>query len=90
MSAMALSMRFLDPTKRELKPSASIHASGKLGFNMDAASFMMLDKLPSYIVAVPNFERIPLRFFLIDSAIAEKNGSSTSNTRIKGRKVLLH
>ena len=66
-----MKLRFIDPTIRKLKPAARIHASGKLGFNSDAAKFMDLGKLPSYVVATSDSEQDRLQIFFIDSRISD-------------------
>lgn len=66
-----MKLTFVDPTARKLKPSARIHASGKLGFNTDAAKFMKLEDLPSYVVATSDSEQGKLQIFFIDSKISD-------------------
>lgn len=66
------SLRFIDPTIRKPKPSARVHASGKLGFNSDAAKFMNLEELPSYVVATSGSEQSKFQIFFIDPGIADE------------------
>ena len=65
-----MKLTFIDPTVRKPKPVARIHASGKLGFNSDAAKFMNLEALPSYVVATSHSEQGKFQVFFIDSMIS--------------------
>lgn len=65
-----MELTFIDPTVRKPKPVARIHASGKLGFNSDAAKFMNLEDLPSYVVATSYSEQGKFKVFFIDSMIS--------------------
>ena len=66
-----MELRFIDPTVRKLKPAATVHVSGKLGFNSDAAKFMDLEELPSYVVATSDSEQDRLQIFFIDPNAVE-------------------
>ena len=65
-------LNFIDPTVRQLKPAARVHVSGKLGFNSDAAKFMNLEELPSYVVATSDSEEGKYQIFFIDSEISKE------------------
>ena len=67
-----LTLIFWDPTKRIAKPSARIHASGKLGFNMDASIYMGLSTFPSFRVATQDGDKDTECIFLIDDGIPHK------------------
>ena len=79
-------LNFIDPTIRQLKPAARVHVSGKLGFNSDAAKFMNLEELPSYVVATPDSEEGKHQIFFIDSEISKEMESPPPITVAKAGK----
>ena len=81
-----MKLRFIDPTVRQLKPAARVHASGKLGFNSDAAKFMNLEELPSYVVATSYSEEGKFQIFFIDSEISKEMESPPPITVAKAGK----
>ena len=81
-----MQLNFIDPTVRQLKPAARVHVSGKLGFNSDAAKFMNLEKLPSYVVATSDSEEEKYQIFFIDSEISKEMESPPPITVAKAGK----
>lgn len=79
-------LNFIDPTVRQLKPAARVHVSGKLGFNSDAAKFMNLEGLPSYVVATSDSEEGKYQIFFIDSEISKEIESPPPITVAKAGK----
>ena len=55
---------------------ASIHLTGKLGFNMDASKFMKLDSGPSFVVATKTNDSKATQIFLIKTDDDLGNGIS--------------
>ena len=47
-----MKLKFIDIDLNKQKPKATIHASGKLGFNMEAIEFMKLENKNSYQIAL--------------------------------------
>lgn len=81
-----MQLNFINPTVRQPKPAARVHASGKLGFNSDAAKFMNLEELPSYVVATSDSEEGKFQIFFIDSEISKEMESPPPITVAKAGK----
>ena len=64
---MALDLKLWDTKTKALRPMASIHLAGKLGFNMDASKFMNLESHPSFIVATKIDDSKAHQIFLIET-----------------------
>lgn len=62
-----MDLKLWDTKARVLRPMASIHFAGKLGFNMDAFKFMKLDSFPSFVVATKPDDILALEIFLIET-----------------------
>lgn len=63
-----LDLKFWDTTVKALRPMASIHSVGKLGFNMDASKFMNLDSFPSFVIATKIGDTKVEEIFLIETS----------------------
>ncbi|MCR8559285.1 hypothetical protein KXD93_16630 [Mucilaginibacter sp. BJC16-A38] len=46
-----MKLKFLEIDTNKSKPKATIHVTGKLGFNMEAIEFMKLENKSSYLLA---------------------------------------
>ena len=64
---MGLDLRLWDTKIRVLRPIATIHLAGKLGFNMDASKFLNLDGRPSFVVATKKDDPRAQQIFLIET-----------------------
>ena len=60
-------LRLWDTKIKTLRPMATIHLAGKLGFNMDASKFMSLDGRPSFVVATKIDDLKAQQIFLIET-----------------------
>lgn len=67
MTATAIGSDFEVVDLKPKKPKATIHSSGKLGFNADAASLMNFKKAPSFIVARQKGNTAPRLFKLVEA-----------------------
>ena len=47
-----INLKFIEIDTNPIKPKATIHASGRLGFNLEAINFMELDKKKYFKVAI--------------------------------------
>jgi len=71
---MTLDLKLWDTKTRAPRPMASIHLTGKLGFNMDASKFMKLDSGPSFVVATKTSDSKATQIFLIETEDDLGNG----------------
>ena len=60
-----MALKFLDIDVNKGKPKATIHYSGKLGFNMEAIAFMKLENKRSYLLGTDDEKKNV--FFLLES-----------------------
>ena len=64
---MTLDLKLWDTKSKAPRPLASIHLTGKLGFNMDASKFMKLESRPSFVVATRTNDSKATQIFLIET-----------------------
>lgn len=69
-----MDLKLWDIKKKNLKPRASIHSVGKLGFNMDASIFMNLNLFPSFVFATIPDDRTLDKIFLIETSSMLESG----------------
>ena len=65
-------MQFLNVDNTTTKPKATIHVTGKLGFNMEAAKLMAFDEETRYRVAVDDASNAS-RVYLVTASTSEKS-----------------
>jgi len=68
-----MKLKFLDIDVNKSKPKATIHFSGKLGFNMEAIEFMKLENKGSYLLATDEEKKDV--FYLLETA--DSKGAAT-------------
>ncbi len=70
-----INLKFIEIDTNPIKPKATIHASGRLGFNLEAINFMELDKKKYFKVAIQDENGVGVsNIYLIEQVSA--NGAA--------------
>lgn len=69
-----MELKFINIDSNAIKPKATVHVTGKLGFNMGAAKFMGFNESTYYRVAVDDASANVSKFYLV-SATADDEGN---------------
>jgi len=72
-----INLKFIEIDTNPIKPKATVHASGRLGFNLEAINFMELDKKKYFKVAIQDEDGVSVtNIYLIEQ------GDSTGAAKV--------
>ena len=77
---MSMNLKFIEIDTNPIKPKATVHATGRLGFNIDAINFMNLANKENFKVATSEDEGEELKNIYLIHSEEDKSAAKVSKS----------